>query len=163
MTRYKFKRIKSVKSHGQSQSARQAGFTIIELMIVLAIIAILAAMAMVSYKDYLMRSKISTGLALASSAKLAVSEYYSSDGVFPETNAEAGLPMPTSIVSKYVNSVGVGVAPTSGTISITYKAIGELPAGKTLLLEPAMTGGAVKWKCYSTTLGVTLTPTTCRD
>lgn len=153
----------SFKSHRQSKPARQAGFTIIELMITVAITAILAAMAVVSYKDYLMRSKVSTGLALASSAKLAVSEYYASDGVLPETNAEAGLPTPTSIVSKYVNSVGVGVAPSSGTISITYKAIGELPAGKTLLLVPAVTGGAVKWKCYSTTLGVTLTPTSCRD
>ena len=85
------------------------------------------------------------------------------DGVLAEANTEVGLPMPTSIVSKYVNSVGVGVAPSSGTISITYKAIGDLPAGKTLLLVPTVTGGGVKWKCSSTTLGVTLTPTTCRD
>jgi type IV pilus assembly protein PilA len=132
-------------------------------MIIIAIIGILASMAMVSYMDYLMRSKVSTGLALVASTKLAVSEYYASGGRLPETNAEAGLPMPTSTTSKYANSVGIGVAPSSGTITITYKAIGKLAAGKTLLLVPSVTGAAVKWDCYSNTLGVTLTPTSCRD
>jgi len=152
-----------IKSHRRLQSARQTGFTIIELMIILAIIAILASMASVSYKDYLMRSKVSTGLALAASTKLAVAEYYASEGQLPDTNSAAGLPKPTSTVSKYVSSVGIGVTPTTGTIVITYKAFGDLLAGKTLLLAPSLEQGAVKWKCSSTTLGVTLTPTTCRD
>lgn len=132
-------------------------------MIVIAIAAILASMAMVSYKDYLMRSKISTGLELTAGAKLAVAEYYASEGLLPVMNASAGLPLPTSTVSKYVSSVGIGVTPTSGTITVTYKAFGDLAAGKTLLLIPSLERGAVKWKCTSNTLGVTLTPTSCRD
>jgi len=152
-----------IKSYRQFQPAGQAGFTLIELMIIIAIIGILASLAMVSYKDYLMRSKISTGLELAASAKLAVSEFYSSEGRLPETNADAGLPMPTSTTSQYANSVGVGVAPSSGTVTITYEAIGDLAAGKTLLLVPEVVAGAVKWDCYSNDLGVTMTPTSCRD
>jgi type IV pilus assembly protein PilA len=164
MNRYTIKKQKTrAKPHEQNQSSRQAGFTLIELMIIIAIIGIIASMAMVSYKDYLTRSKVSTGLELAASTKLAVSEYYSSEGRLPETNAEAGLPMPTSTVSKYANSVGIGVAPSTGTVTITYKGFGDLAAGKTLLLVPSLTGGAVAWDCYSTDLSVTLTPSSCRD
>ena len=133
-------------------------------MITIAIIGILASMAIVSYKDYMMRSKISSGLALTSAAKLAVSEYYNSEGgTLPETNAAAGLPMPTSITNKYTTSVSIGVAPSSGTITITFAQIGDLAAGNTLLLVPTPTGASMKWECSSATLSNTLKPTACRD
>ncbi|MDH3900670.1 MAG: pilin [Gammaproteobacteria bacterium] len=107
---------------------------------------------------------MSSGLALTSAAKLAVSEYYNSEGgTLPETNAAAGLPMPTSITNKYTTSVSIGVAPSSGTITITFAQIGDLAAGNTLLLVPTPTGASMKWECSSATLSNTLKPTACRD
>jgi len=143
---------------------RQAGFTLIELMVTMAIIGILASMAIVSYKDYMTRTKISGGLVLTSTAKLAVSEYYSDKGGrFPVTNDAAGLPMPTSITDKYVTSVSIGLVPSSGTITVTFDQIGDLPAGNTLVLVPTPTGASMKWECSSTTLSNTLKPSACRD
>ena len=81
------------------------GFTLIELMIVVAIIAILAAIALPAYQDYLIRSQVSEGAVLADGSKTAISEYYSNRGVFPTANASAGLAASNSIIGKYVTSV----------------------------------------------------------
>src|SRR3954466_5607784 len=75
-----------------TMSAVQKGFTLIELMIVVAIIGILAAIAMPAYQDYTVRSKVTEGLNLAAASKLAVAETLAANGQFPTTNAEAGLP-----------------------------------------------------------------------
>jgi type IV pilus assembly protein PilA len=152
-----------IKPHRQFQPSRQTGFTLIELMITVAIIGILASMAIVSYQDYVTRTKISDGLALAGAAKLAVSEYYSTESLLPESNTAAGLPLPTSITSNYTSSVSIGVTPISGTITITYSGIGTLADGKTLLLVPMPSITTIKWECTSTTLSNTLRPSSCRD
>ena len=88
----------------------QKGFTLIELMIVVAIIGILAAIALPAYQDYTIRSKVTEGLSLAGAAKLAVAETLASTGSLPPDNATAGLPVNTTIKGKYVTSVTVGAA-----------------------------------------------------
>ena len=142
-------------------SGGQGGFTLIELMIVLAIIAILMNLAMVSYKDYLVRSKISSGITLAASAKASVTEYYNNRGMMPVNNTEAGLAQAASITNQYVVSVGVGTVPTSGTVTITYS-MPELNPGDSIRLSPTPQAGSVQWICSSDTMKITMLPSSCR-
>ena len=143
--------------HGRGQG----GFTLIELMIIIAIIAILVNMAMVSYKDYLVRSKISSGITLAASAKASVTEYYNNRGMMPVNNTEAGLAQAASITNQYVVSVGVGTVPTSGTVTITYS-MPELNPGDSIRLSPTPQPGSVQWTCSSDTMKATMLPSSCR-
>src|SRR6201991_436803 len=95
----------------------QKGFTLIELMIVVAIIAILAAIAIPAYQDYTIRSQVSEGLSLADGAKTAVAEYYTNKGTYPGTNGSAGLAAAASIGGNYVAQVGLATGgATNGQI-----------------------------------------------
>jgi type IV pilus assembly protein PilA len=127
----------------------QKGFTLIELMIVIAIIGILAAIAIPAYQDYTIRSKVSEGLSLAGAAKLAVAETFDSEGRFlTADNASYGLPTATSINGNYVASVDVTGA--SGAITITYNSsLGGNPSadGKYILLDPTPRQGSMEWAC----------------
>ena len=100
----------------------QKGFTLIELMIVVAIIAILAAIAIPAYQDYLIRAQVSEGAVLTDGAKTAMSEYYSNTGDFPTAggtaNATVGLATNVSIAGKYVSQVDVGTL--KGTIQAKF-------------------------------------------
>ncbi|WP_347505901.1 pilin [Pseudomonas anguilliseptica] len=120
----------------------QKGFTLIELMIVVAIIGILAAVALPAYQDYTKRSHVSEGLSLASGAKTTVTEYFSSIGAFPDSNALAGLAPAASINGNAVTSVAVGA---KGMITITYNA--KVASDSTLVLSPFTAAGSVKWTC----------------
>jgi type IV pilus assembly protein PilA len=129
---------------------QQKGFTLIELMIVIAIIGILAAIAIPAYQDYTIRSKVSEGLNLAGAAKLAVAETYDSEGKFMiASNASYGLPSANSINGNYVTSVAISDA--SGTITITYKdsGLGGTPPadGMTMILDPEPRQGSMEWAC----------------
>ncbi|PLC06369.1 hypothetical protein CY658_04870 [Variovorax sp. RO1] len=138
----------------------QAGFTLIELMIVVAIIGILAAVALPAYQDYTVRAKASEGMGLATAAKTALSEAAARGDISAVTNAAAaddvlGLPVATAINGNVVASVAAagtsvaGANPQTGTITITYKAAAaNIPpdlAGKVLVLNGSFGAGSAVW------------------
>ena len=140
---------------------KQQGFTLIELMIVVAIIGILAAIAIPAYQDYTIRAQVSEGLNLSGAAKAAVTEYYQDQGAAPSTNAMAGLD--DAIAGKYVASVVVGAA---GLITVTYggDANANLIAAGTLAMTPdfATSPGSVQWGCSSAGIPNKWLPAACR-
>jgi type IV pilus assembly protein PilA len=144
----------------------QKGFTLIELMIVIAIIGILAAIAIPAYQDYTIRSKVSEGLNMAGAAKLAVSETVQSLGSFPSLgNASYGLPTAASIQGTYVSSITVG---STGAITIEYNSnVGGNPTanGEDIVLTPDTSSvGSVQWTCNGTgtTMPNKYLPANCR-
>jgi len=131
-------------------SNTQKGFTLIELMIVIAIIGILAAIAIPAYQDYTIRSQASEGLAMASAAKASISEYYATKGTWPTDtgNGSGALGWTAQPSGKYVSGISV----TNGVITITYG--GQSNAanlfGKTAVLTPGNTAnGDVAWVCQN--------------
>jgi type IV pilus assembly protein PilA len=125
----------------------QKGFTLIELMIVVAIIAILAAIAIPAYQNYLIRSQVSEGMVLTGGARTAVSEFYSNTGHYPLNNGSAGLPTnATSISGKYVSSVTVD----SGLITAKFGGQSNSAiSSQTFILSPINKGGSIAWTCNS--------------
>ncbi|MDP5208999.1 pilin [Microbulbifer sp. 2205BS26-8] len=140
---------------------KQQGFTLIELMIVVAIIGILAAVALPAYQDYTKRSHVSEGLALASGAKAAVQEYYSSQGAWPATNSAAGLDSAAKIKGNAATSLTVGA---NGVISVTFNSKVAGTSANTLQLVPTDEGGSIAWACSGsgTTINDKYLPARCR-
>ena len=125
---------------------KQQGFTLIELMIVVAIIGILAAIAIPAYQDYTIRAQVSEGLNLAGGAKAAVTEFYQDRGTWPTGNSQAGLESASNILGKYVSSVAVA----NSVVTVTYGNDAHVVInGQTITLTAADNTGSVSWTCVS--------------
>jgi type IV pilus assembly protein PilA len=147
--------------YGDREMRKQQGFTLIELMIVVAIIGILAAIAIPAYQDYTIRAQVSEGLNLTGACKAAVTEYYQDQGAFPADNATAGLEAAANIKGKYTTQVEVTAG---GICEATYG--GDANAnitGAVLSMAPVDNTGSVSWTCTGdATLVDKWLPAACR-
>jgi type IV pilus assembly protein PilA len=139
----------------------QKGFTLIELMIVVAIIGILAAVALPAYQDYTKRARVTEGFNLAAALKTGVADFYASNNAFPSTNAEVGAST-GAVTGASVSDVQIG---TNGVITITYNGtVATASTANAIALVPATGAGGISWACNTaaTTLPAALRPANCR-
>lgn len=136
----------------QKKSAQQ-GFTLIELMIVVAIIGILAAIALPAYQDYSIRSQVSEAAVAGGAARSSVSEYYATTGSLPADNGEAG-------VEDYTEGRVTGLAVANGVVTVGFEDDAGNVTGD-LVFTPDVSGQSIQWNCTST-MDDKYVPASCR-
>ena len=139
----------------QIPRSTQRGFTLIELMSVLAIVGVLAMFAVPQYRSYLIRTKVVDGLNLAAPAKMAVSESILAKDSVDIDAAKTGYSFTASADIKNVTGISIGA---SGVITITYGDIGSDASNKTLNLMPTITNNAITWTCRAASVGTPAQP-----
>ena len=142
----------------------QKGFTLIELMIVVAIIAILAAIAIPAYQNYLIRSQVSEGTTLADGAEVAIAEYHANTGSWGTGAASVGVTSTAADISgKYVSGLAIAAGKITATFSDTAPQNANVDiSGATLVLSPsASVNGDIHWTCSGTVKAKYL-PSSCR-
>jgi type IV pilus assembly protein PilA len=139
----------------QLRRSSSTGFTLIELMLVIAIIGILFTIGLPAYQDYVVRARVIEGLQLAYPAKMAVSEAVMSRGVLPHNQAEAGYESPKG--TENVHSI---VIRAKGVITVAFTVAA---GGGTLIMEPTLhENGEITWSCLKGTLPKKYRPASCR-
>jgi len=127
----------------------QKGFTLIELMIVVAIIGILAAIAIPAYQDYTARAQVTEAFNLGGAQKLAMTEYHSNHGVWPADNAAAGISTKTDIKGNYVSEVEVAADTVTAQLK-TGAGVASGISGKKLVFKGSVNEGSYEWDCKAT-------------
>lgn len=138
----------------------QKGFTLIELMIVVAIIGILAAIAIPAYQNYTIRAQVSEGMSLALGVRTAVSEFYQTTGAWPENNDEAGVGGATTISGNYVLSVEVAENVITANFGVNANPA-IVPGTLVLTGTASASAGSIEWACTGT-IDARYLPASCR-
>ncbi|MCW8890675.1 MAG: pilin [Sedimenticola sp.] len=141
----------------------QSGFTLIELMIVVAIIGILAAIALPAYQDYTIRAKISEVMVLASKDKTSISEYYISQNTMPTSAAAAGI-NETAAQSVYTSTIAYGrTSATVATMTYTLAGLNTSANGTNIVFTGTGSDNGVSWTCTASTTPDKYLPANCRS
>ena len=134
------------------------GFTLVELLIVIAIIGVLSVIALTSYRLYTVRAHVAEGISIVTSAKFAIYEYRYHFGQWPANNSSAQLPLASSITGNAVRSVAIN----NGIITITYRT--QVGSRQTIVFSPTIDNiGPVEWQCNTgSTVPAKYRPQNCR-